>query len=200
MEMTYDKLKNYVAEDKLKEAIRGIMELAKENGMIKTIIILSGRYRELEVAIRRNILEWEKVKIEKSQIRLAVLDLIDDLEADESGDQEFIFNKENKKINFKQDSYKDTKSFETKEHPELKDDLSSDDFKLESLVIKFLSYFDKWYFSPLRIQKFGGRQRGFEELKGYSTNEITRVLLKLLKERKIKTTKSKKGNPIYKIK
>lgn len=49
----FNELKTYIMEDKLKEALRGLMELAKENGMINTIIILSGRYRELEVAINR---------------------------------------------------------------------------------------------------------------------------------------------------
>jgi len=200
MESIYIKLKNFVADDKLKEAIQELKELATENGIINTIILLSGRYRELEIAITRNILEWDKIKIEKSQIRLAVLGLIDDLEAQESGDQEFIFNKENKKINFKQRSYSETIALESIENPELKSEINKDDFRLESLVLKFLSQFDRWYFSPLRIQKFGGRQRGFEDLKRYSSKEITKVLLKLLKEKKIKTTRSKKGNPIYKIK
>ena len=65
-------------------------------------------------------------------------------------------------------------------------------------ILEFLKNFDKWYFSPLRIQKWGGRQPGFSELAGYSTKEIKECLEGYKIEGLITTTKSQKGNIIYK--
>ncbi|MCP4990310.1 MAG: toll/interleukin-1 receptor domain-containing protein [Colwellia sp.] len=68
------------------------------------------------------------------------------------------------------------------------------------LIIDFLKEFDAWYFSPLRIQKWGARQHGFSELSGYSTKEIKACLDKYKGQGKVITTISQKGNTIYKVK
>lgn len=72
--------------------------------------------------------------------------------------------------------------------------------ELDRLVLEFLIQFNKWYFSPLKIKKFGGRQSGFELFNTFeTTKEITDSLRKLLNEGRVKKKLSKKGNPIYKI-
>ena len=71
---------------------------------------------------------------------------------------------------------------------------------LEYLLLKFLAEFNSWYFSPLRIQKWGARQRGYKEFSKYSTKDIRSCLNEFKKQNKIKTTTSQKGNTIFKIK
>ena len=71
---------------------------------------------------------------------------------------------------------------------------------VEKLIIRFLSTYNDWYFSPLRINKWGARQLGFEAFKNLTSKEIKSTLEKLLKKDKVKVTKSQKGNPIYKLK
>ncbi|MCW3110099.1 MAG: GTPase family domain [Segetibacter sp.] len=70
---------------------------------------------------------------------------------------------------------------------------------LDKLLLQFLSVYDRWYFSPLRIQKWGSRQKGFEVLSHYTTDDIRKELKDLLSDEVVKTTKSKKGNLLYKI-
>jgi hypothetical protein len=72
--------------------------------------------------------------------------------------------------------------------------------KLSSLLIVFLKTYSSFYFSPLRIQKWGSRQVGFKELEDYDIASIKYELESLLNSNKLKMTKSKKGNIIYKIK
>ena len=71
---------------------------------------------------------------------------------------------------------------------------------LPELLIKFLEAFEGFYFSPLRIQKWGAKQNGFGDFANYSTMQIKNELERLLKLNKLKLTISKKGNKIYKIK
>ena len=69
----------------------------------------------------------------------------------------------------------------------------------KKLIIKFLCTYSKWYFSPLRVSKWGGRQPNFEELSEMNSSEVTVILKELLDERKVTTKISQRGNPIYKI-
>ena len=71
---------------------------------------------------------------------------------------------------------------------------------IENLVISFLKSFNQWYFSPLRIVKWGGRQEGFKDLNNYKVDEIKKILSKLKDEGKVKIILSQKGNTIYKLK
>ena len=66
-------------------------------------------------------------------------------------------------------------------------------------ILRFLRAYNRWYFSPLRIQRWGGRQQGFEFLSNYDTYSLEVELEKLVKLGKLRTTKSKKGNIIYKL-
>jgi hypothetical protein len=73
------------------------------------------------------------------------------------------------------------------------------DNELQLLLVQFLSANNRFYFSPLRIQKWGAGQIGFHNLKQYGIDEIKLELKKLLSTDKIKTIKSKKGNLLYKL-
>ena len=70
---------------------------------------------------------------------------------------------------------------------------------LEDVLMSFLKAYNNWYFSPLRIQKWGGKQQGFEKLSQYDTYTIKEHLEKLLDKGKIKKTTSRQGNLIYKM-
>ena len=70
---------------------------------------------------------------------------------------------------------------------------------LETLILRFLQTFRDFYFSPLKIQKWGSKQWSFEKLEFYNISQIKRELEKLKALGKLKVTKSKKGNLIYKI-
>lgn len=70
---------------------------------------------------------------------------------------------------------------------------------LDELVVRFLEEFSRWYFSPLRIVKWGGRQSEFTSLSRYTSREVGEILKKLENQGKIKKTTSQKGNPIYKL-
>ena len=67
------------------------------------------------------------------------------------------------------------------------------------LIFDFLQEYSTWYFSPLRIQRWGSRQHGFSDLRELSTTKIRAILEQAEKEDKVATKLSRKGNPIYRI-
>lgn len=67
------------------------------------------------------------------------------------------------------------------------------------MILNFLYTYREWYFSPLRIQKWGGQQKGFEKISTYDSKIIGKQLMELERKGIVKRTKSKKGNPIYKL-
>lgn len=73
------------------------------------------------------------------------------------------------------------------------------DTSCAELLLKFLQQFNNFYFSPLRIQKWGSNQKGFSLLDFYSTETIKNELEKLLISQKVKMKLSQKKNRIYKI-
>ena len=75
---------------------------------------------------------------------------------------------------------------------------SNDTEPLCKVVLDFLAKYNKWYFSPLRIQKWGSSRHGFSVLSTFSTKQIQSCLEKLNNDGKVKTTVSQKGNIIYK--
>ena len=64
----------------------------------------------------------------------------------------------------------------------------------------FLKEFYRWGFSPLRIQKWGAKQAGYEKLELYNTREIKDDLERLLKDELIEYMRSKKGNRLFRYK
>ena len=73
------------------------------------------------------------------------------------------------------------------------------DKNISSIIYSFLKDYNQWYFSPLRINKWGGSQLGYNTLSNITSSEIRKELEKLRKKGLVKTTKSKKGNTIYKV-
>lgn len=97
----------------------------------------------------------------------------------------------------------------TKEFANLKREYASYEFEpkgslssqsLRTLLIQFLKSYSKWAFSPLRIQKWGSKQAGYEKLAMFSTNHIRRELEVLLAENILAESTSKKGNRLFRIK
>lgn len=74
------------------------------------------------------------------------------------------------------------------------------DSSLKDLLQEFLNKYSKWAFSPLRIQKWGSRQQGFERLELFSINEIREKLEEMLNAGELEERESKRGNKLYRIK
>lgn len=74
------------------------------------------------------------------------------------------------------------------------------DSTLQELLQEFLTRYSRWAFSPLRIQKWGSRQTGFERLDLYSVNEIRGKLEEMLSDGVLEERESKNGNKLYRIK
>lgn len=70
---------------------------------------------------------------------------------------------------------------------------------LKDILLRFLSKFSSFYFSPLRIVKWGSEQSGFKKLSNYSMEMIQNELEILFQSQEVSMTKNKKGNNIYKI-
>ena len=77
---------------------------------------------------------------------------------------------------------------------------SKNSIDAEKIVKSFLRTYSRWYFSPLRILKWGGNRQGFEDLKALSSTDISEILKILEKENIVKSILSQRGNPIYKLK
>ncbi|KGJ90122.1 hypothetical protein [Colwellia psychrerythraea] len=70
---------------------------------------------------------------------------------------------------------------------------------LREQLIKFLTKYNKWAFSPSRIKAWGSQQQGFSDLSSYEHPFIRSTLQKMVSERLLETRISKKGNTLYRI-
>jgi hypothetical protein len=68
---------------------------------------------------------------------------------------------------------------------------------LENTVLAFLRQYRGQFFSPLRIQQWGGARAGFEVLSDHSTDQIRKALFEGVRAGMIDTSISKKGNTLY---
>ena len=68
------------------------------------------------------------------------------------------------------------------------------------LVKRFLNEYSQWYFSPLRIVKWGGRQPTFSSLSHYQSREVGEILKDFERRGQLKKKISQKGNFLYKLK
>lgn len=66
------------------------------------------------------------------------------------------------------------------------------------LVLRFLRTWPRWGFNLARIQNWGGRQPGFEDLSRKSSDELRTELEDLVRGGKIESFGSKAGNLLYK--
>ncbi len=71
--------------------------------------------------------------------------------------------------------------------------------QLRELLIKFLTKYNKWAFSPSRIKAWGSQQQGFSGLSSYEHPFIRSTLQKMVSEKLLETRISKKGNTLYRI-
>lgn len=189
----FKRLKLLIGQGDLKKVIELLHDKIEDNKHLNYLIGQSHRYYDIEQAINLNTIEWDNANIEKNRIVKSVLDLIDELEANEKEEQKYLTNEEEKAIENPIES-------EMLNSIEVESNDSSNDWQKQGLILRFLKVFNKWYFSPLRIKNWGSEQSGFEALGSYSTKEIRSILEQLIGEGKVKTILSKKGNRIYKIK
>ena len=189
----FKQLKLLIGEGNLKKVIELLHNKIDDNKHLNYLIGQSHRYYDIERAINLNIVEWDNANIEKNRIVKSVLDLIDELEANEKEDQKYLTTEEEKKI-------EDRAENEVLNPIEVESNNSNYDWQKQGLILRFLKVFNKWYFSPLRIKNWGSEQSGFEALGNYSTKEIRAILEQSIIEGKVKMMLSKKGNRIYKIK
>ena len=70
---------------------------------------------------------------------------------------------------------------------------------LRELLLKFLTKYNKWAFSPTRIRSWGSKQQGFSELANHDYHFIRMTLQKMVSEGILETRISKKGNTLYRV-
>lgn len=70
---------------------------------------------------------------------------------------------------------------------------------LEEILLKFLTTYNKWAFSPSRISVWGAKQQGFSSLSDYEYQLIRSTLRRLVSKGKLETRVSKKGNTLYRV-
>ena len=71
--------------------------------------------------------------------------------------------------------------------------------ELRKLLLKFLTEYDSWAFSPSRIRAWGAQQDGFSELSNYERQFLRSTLQKMVSENILETRISKKGNTLYRV-
>jgi len=71
--------------------------------------------------------------------------------------------------------------------------------ELKNLLIRFLTTYSKWAFSPSRIKAWGVQQQGFSELSEYDHPFIRTTLQKMVTENILETRVSKKGNTLFRV-
>lgn len=71
---------------------------------------------------------------------------------------------------------------------------------LRQELTRFLKVHDRWSFSSLRIANWGARQKGFESLGAFTTDQIKSELEKMTTDDIVSTRLSKKGGTLYRLK
>ncbi len=71
--------------------------------------------------------------------------------------------------------------------------------EMRDLIVKFLTNFKQWSFSPSRMESWGAEQPGYSKLAG-NPSLLRRLLRSLVSEGVLETRVSKKGNTLYRIK
>jgi len=77
-----------IAKDELGKAIKKLSNLLKDNPLLDEIVQQSGRYNSLKRQIRLGILENEKIEISKNKIRLALLEMLSELDYESENESE----------------------------------------------------------------------------------------------------------------
>jgi len=75
---------------------------------------------------------------------------------------------------------------------------SSEEQEMRALIIQFLTEYQQYSFSPLRMENWGAKKKGYSKLKG-NPQLLRRLLRKLVAEDLLDTRLSAKGNTLYRI-
>ncbi len=75
-----------------------------------------------------------------------------------------------------------------------------EDNNLADLLIKFLTEYHSWSFSPLRIKNWGASKKDYYSFNDHTLDQIKTELRRLLANDKVSTRISRKGNTLYRIK
>jgi hypothetical protein len=73
-----------------------------------------------------------------------------------------------------------------------------DEKEMRDLIIKFLTEYEQWSFSPLRMETWGAQRSGYSKLASNSSL-LRRLLRSLVSEGVLETRVSKKGNTLYRV-
>lgn len=73
------KIKTLVAENDLEQAINELKTFMENQKQYNSVIIQSARYNDIESQIRINVVSKENADIEKNKIRLAILQIVDNI-------------------------------------------------------------------------------------------------------------------------
>ncbi len=76
---------------------------------------------------------------------------------------------------------------------------TSEEAQLRELIIRFLTEYEQYSFSPLRMENWGSKIKGYAKLKG-DPQQFRRLLRKLVAEGELEIRVSEKGNTLYRIK
>lgn len=75
---------------------------------------------------------------------------------------------------------------------------TTEEQQMRELIVKFLTEYKKWSFSPSRIETWGAQQPGYSMLADNSSL-LRRLLRSLVYEGILKTSVSKKGNTLFRV-
>ncbi|MCG7940579.1 MAG: hypothetical protein N0C88_17260 [Candidatus Thiodiazotropha lotti] len=73
---------------------------------------------------------------------------------------------------------------------------TSDENEMRDLIVNFLTEYEHWSFSPLRMETWGAKRPGYSKLASNSSL-LRRLLRSLVSEGVLETRVSKKGNTLY---
>ena len=75
-----EKIIKLIGKDNLDEAIKKLGNFLKSHPKTDELIIQSARYNGLKRQIRLGVIDWEKADLTKNKIRLALIELLDEIE------------------------------------------------------------------------------------------------------------------------
>ncbi len=87
MPQDFDKLRNFIAENRIEKAFESLKELSKNNSALQNeILTLAARFSRTRQEENLGMINTDDVLRIRSQINLALLELITDLENNSSAD------------------------------------------------------------------------------------------------------------------
>ncbi len=75
-----EQLLSLISEDRLPEVIQTLSQLLKDSPQLNDFILQSARYHDISRQIRNNTIDFEKANVEKNKIRMALMDIIYQME------------------------------------------------------------------------------------------------------------------------